>query len=118
VESPESWFEDFGRDQLSNGRARVRLDPDFDALVYGDNYYVFLTENADCGGLYVSQRGPHSFEVRARKPGAEGPFDYGVVAKRKDIAGARLEQVELPGRPQTTAGGRPPGQAAWARAHQ
>ena len=41
VESPESWFEDFGSDQLVNGRARVRLDPDFNALVHGDNYQVF-----------------------------------------------------------------------------
>ena len=95
VESPESWFEDFGRGRLAGGRARVRLDPDFDALVHGDDYYVFLTESGDYGGLYVSQRGPHSFEVRARKGGAEGPFDYRVVAKRKDIPGARLERVDV-----------------------
>ena len=50
VESPESWFEDFGQDQLVNGRARVRLDPDFDALVHGDNYHVFLTAHGDPRG--------------------------------------------------------------------
>jgi hypothetical protein len=103
VESPESWFEDFGRDQLVNGRARVRLDPDFDALVRGDDYFVFLTESGDNGGLYVSQRGPHSFEVRARKDGAAGSFDYRVVAKRKDIAGPRLERVDIPAAPQRPA---------------
>jgi hypothetical protein len=42
VESPESWFEDFGRANLSDGRALVRLDPDFAAVV-DDDYHVFVT---------------------------------------------------------------------------
>jgi hypothetical protein len=33
LESPESWFEDFGRAQLTCGRAEVKIDPDFAALV-------------------------------------------------------------------------------------
>ena len=64
VESPESWFEDFGREQLANGRAQVRLDPDFNALVHSDNYHVFLTPDGDTNGLYVSDRNPNGFEVR------------------------------------------------------
>jgi len=32
-ESPEPWFEDFGTATLTNGRAVVELDPDFDAVV-------------------------------------------------------------------------------------
>src|SRR4051795_125526 len=44
VESPESWFEDFGRGKLANGTAEVKLDPDFAALVHADDYLVFLTE--------------------------------------------------------------------------
>jgi hypothetical protein len=96
VESPESWFEDFGREQLVNGRARVRLDPDFDAVVRGDDYYVFLTEHGDQGGLFVENVGPHAFTVRARNATANGPFSYRVVAKRRDIPGRRLEKVDIP----------------------
>jgi hypothetical protein len=104
VESPESWFEDFGRDQLVNGRARVRLDPDFDALVRGDDYDVFLTPYGDTKGLYVSNKGPHAFEVREVQNGTGGlAFGYRVVAKRKDIAGPRLEKVEVPAAPRRPA---------------
>ena len=35
-------------------------------MVKGDDYRVFLTEIGDCGGLYVSRKGPHRFEVRSR----------------------------------------------------
>ena len=31
LESPESWFEDFGEARLVDGKAEVRLDPDFAA---------------------------------------------------------------------------------------
>jgi hypothetical protein len=109
VEAPESWFEDFGQDQLVNGRARVRLDADFDALVRGDHYQVFLTPEGDCNGLYVSAKNPHAFEVRELKGGTSGlAFSYRVVAKRKDIAGPRLERVEIPGAPQRPAAPPPP----------
>jgi hypothetical protein len=103
MESPESWFEDFGRDQLANGRARVRLDNDFAAIVRGDDYYVFLTAEADSKGLYVANKTPAGFEVREQQGGTGNlAFSYRVVAKRKDIAGPRLEKVDIstpPGRP-------------------
>jgi hypothetical protein len=95
VESPESWFEDFGGGQLANGRAQVRLDPDFAALVQGDKYHVFVTEYEDQGGLFVTSVGARGFEVRARTAGASGAFSYRVVAKRRDIAGPRLERVAV-----------------------
>jgi hypothetical protein len=103
VESPESWFEDFGRDQLTNGRATVRLDRDFAVLVHSDNYDVFLTTYGDTKGLYVSSKGPTGFEVREVQGGTGSiGFSYRVVAKRKDIGGARLEKVDVaavPSRP-------------------
>jgi hypothetical protein len=109
VESPESWFEDFGRDQLTNGRARVRLDRDFAALVHGDNYEVFLTLKGECKGVYVSSQEPNSFEVRELQGGTSSvPFSYRVVAKRKDIAGPRLEKVDIPSTPQRPAPPEPP----------
>ena len=35
VESPESWFEDFGFAQLVNGEAHVGLDPCFVSVMFG-----------------------------------------------------------------------------------
>jgi hypothetical protein len=97
VESPESWFEDFGEDRLVNGRARVRLDPEFNALVRGDKYHIFLTPKGDSKGLYVSSQGPNGFEVRQQQGGTSTlEFDYRVVAKRRDIPGRRLERVDVP----------------------
>src|SRR6185369_1120470 len=60
-ESPEPWFEDFGTAQLQNGQASVPLSADFDEVVDGTDYRVFLTEIGDCGGLYLSGKGPHQF---------------------------------------------------------
>jgi hypothetical protein len=96
-EAPEPWFEDFGTAELKNGRSEVPLDPEFDEVVKGDDYRVFLTEIGDCGGLYVSRKGPHRFVVQSRAgTNASGTFDYRVVARRLDEVGKRLEKVEVP----------------------
>jgi hypothetical protein len=109
VESPESWFEDFGRGQLANGRASVPLDRDFAALVHNDSYDVFLTPYGDTKGLYVGSKGPDSFEVREVQGGNSSlAFSYRVVAKRKDIAGPRLEKVDIPPAPPRPGAPQPP----------
>jgi hypothetical protein len=86
VESPESWFEDFGRGQLSGG------------VVKTDDYHVFLKPRGESKGwLYVSNQAPSGFTVHEAGGGASNvAFDYRVVAKRKDIKGARLEHVDDP----------------------
>jgi hypothetical protein len=43
LESPDSWFEDFGEGRLQRGQAEVAIDPDFAALVRDDTYQIFLT---------------------------------------------------------------------------
>lgn len=96
TESPESWFEDFGFGCLVGGRAYVSLDPDFAALVHTDVYHVFVTEYDGTGGLTVLHRTSTGFDVRAATPGAVSQFSYRIVAKRKDIAGLRLERMPLP----------------------
>jgi len=97
MESPESWFEDFGKGRLANGRGEVKLDADFSTLVHGDDYHIFLTPRGDSNGLYVNGLTSSGFEVREQKGGASSlDFDYRVVAKRKDIPGPRLEKVKLP----------------------
>ena len=100
MESPESWFEDFGEATLANGRAVVQLDPEFDEVVKGDNYQVFLTEYAANQQLYVADRRPHRFEVRSNAGvQATGAFGYRVIARRLDNVGKRMEKVEIPPAP-------------------
>ena len=47
MESPESWFEDFGTGYLKNGRAEIPLDAEFASIVNRDDYHVFLSEYDD-----------------------------------------------------------------------
>jgi hypothetical protein len=97
-ESPEPWFEDFGTATLANGQAIVNLDPEFDEVVRGDDYRVFLTPiGVECRTLYVARKAPHRFEVRSHAgSAASGSFDYRVVARRRDDVGKRLERVDIP----------------------
>ncbi|MBS9803139.1 hypothetical protein J4052_09200 [Bacillus toyonensis] len=96
MESPESWFEDFGIGKLVNGKAVVHLDPDFCEIVHSENYHVFITPEGDSKGLYVSKKEPTGFEVREQQEGSSTlPFSYRVVAKRKDITPPRLKKVRI-----------------------
>ena len=91
VESPESWFEDFGTAQLEDGHVRVRLETSYAALIHGDDYRVFLTPLGDCKGLYADARGLQGFDVHELQGGTSSiQFDYRVVAKRADITAPRL----------------------------
>jgi hypothetical protein len=92
VEGSESWFEDAGSAQLSDGKAVVNLEPIFGKTVNtGVEYQVFLTPNGDCRGLYVSGKSPTSFEVRELGGGTSSiAFDYRIMAKRKGYEGVRL----------------------------
>jgi hypothetical protein len=98
VESPESWFEDFGRAQLTCGEVVVAIDPDFAAVADTHDYHVFVTPNDD-HDLRVSERTPTRFTVRAKDPTAAGCFSWRVVAKRKDIPGDRFSKVTVPPEP-------------------
>ena len=98
VESPESWFEDFGEAALRCGEASIALDPDFAAVVDITKYHVFLSGYDGESNLSVVDRSPDGFRVRGSE-GAEGTFSWRVVAKRKDIAAPRFETVEIPQAP-------------------
>jgi hypothetical protein len=98
VESPESWFEDFGRGTLACGEATVALDPDFAAVVDASDYHVFLTAYDSDAYLNVVDQSPGGFRVRANGA-AEGAFSWRVVAKRKDILAPRFATVEMPQAP-------------------
>jgi hypothetical protein len=96
LESPESYFEDFGSGRVVAGRGTVRLDPDFAAIVHTHAYYVYLTPEGDSMGLYVSAKTATGFEVREQQGGrATLDFSYRVVAKRKDVNSPRLAHVDV-----------------------
>lgn len=102
IESPESWFEDFGEAVLEGGTCSVALDPEFAALVRTEAYHVFLTPYGPAS-LYVSRRSAKGFEIRALAEGGAAPgapaealrCSYRIVAQRRDIDAARLARVEL-----------------------
>jgi hypothetical protein len=97
LESPDMWFEDFGKANLINGEADVTLDADFVSVVDSTDYYIFLTEYGDSEGLYISGQTPAGFQVRERRSGQSTlPFRYRVVARRADLSAVRFEKVVAP----------------------
>lgn len=114
LESPESWFEDFGDARLVNGKADVRIDPKFAAVVRGP-YNVFVTPYGESNGLYVSSRTRNAFSVREQGGGKSTlSFSYRIVARRKDIDGARFAKVIVPPRPKTRKPPKLPGGRGFA----
>jgi hypothetical protein len=95
VESPENWFEDFGFGQLIDGQAEVQLDAGFRSIVIAEAYHVFVTEYESNNALYVTKRTRKGFVVQASGSKTNGAFSYRVVAKRKDNAAPRFEEVAL-----------------------
>src|SRR6267378_2658614 len=99
VESPESWFEDFGTGRLVRGRATIRLDRGFRGVVRGP-YHVFLSPEGDCRGLYVGRKSSGAIEVRESQGGRSSiRFSYRIVARRKDVAAPRFARINLPKMP-------------------
>ena len=96
VEATESYFEDIGRGQLTNGRGQVQLDQDFAAVVRTDGYEVFLTPRGDCRGLYIASQTATGFEVRELQGGTSTlTFSYRIMANRKDITAPRMERIAV-----------------------
>jgi hypothetical protein len=95
MESPSVWFEDFGTAQLVDGEAVVTLDPVFAQTINLDEtYHVYLTPLGDCA-LYVADKGPTTFTVRAMSGQmCSVAFDYRIVARRLGYEDTRLEAVE------------------------
>jgi hypothetical protein len=86
--------EDFGAATLTQGKATVKLDPDFAGLLKGAEYHVFLTPEGDCRGLYVAGKSATGFEVREQQGGTSSlPFSYRILAKLPNQGGKRLERV-------------------------
>ncbi|MFN8526168.1 MAG: hypothetical protein U0821_23955 [Chloroflexota bacterium] len=99
-ESPDPWFNDFGKGAPTSGRAVVTIDPDFAATIKTDDYGVIAVPEGDCNGLYVTAKTPASFEVRELKGGTSSvPFRYQIAARQKAATATRMEKVTLPPKP-------------------
>jgi hypothetical protein len=87
--------EDVGEAQLANGHAYVPLDPRLAGSIDRRTpYYVFVTAEGDCNGLFVTQKGPAGFVVREMRGGRSSlAFQYRLVAKPADDDGKRLEAL-------------------------
>jgi hypothetical protein len=97
LESPESYFEDFGETVLTGESLRVALDEDFAALVRRGRYQVFLTSYGP-QALYVSRRDADAFEIArvpddARRKLRAIRVGYRIVARRRDLRATRLPKV-------------------------
>jgi hypothetical protein len=98
MESPESWFEDFGFGHLIDGQASILLDRNLATAINTDEYHVFIAEYDDNHGLFVTNRTANGFEVRAKTSARNAAFSYRVVARRKGITPARFAGVTVSGR--------------------
>jgi hypothetical protein len=97
IESPESWFEDFGFAKLVRGRKRVAIKRDFAQFIHSRDYYVFVTPEGDSKGLYVTKKSAAAFEVVEQQGGQSNVrFSYRIVAKRRDLRSRRLEAIRMP----------------------
>jgi|SRR5579872_754747 len=93
----EPTIEDFGDGILTNGRADVALDPKF-ANVIDPNatYFVSLTPEGDCRGLYIASQTARGFTVRELQGGhANVSFEYRIVAKRYGVNAQRLPMTPV-----------------------
>jgi hypothetical protein len=93
VESPQNWFEDFGRGHLESGVGSIALEPTFAQTVNtGSDYHVFLTPEGECRGLYVTNMSATGFEVHELGGGQSNvAFAYRIVALRRGYENVRLE---------------------------
>ncbi|MFN8526270.1 MAG: hypothetical protein U0821_24485 [Chloroflexota bacterium] len=87
LEASVSVFEDYGRSRLTNGSARVVVDPLFLETIESD-FDVYLTPRGRCNGLYVEFE-PGAFIVREVGAGTSNiEFGYRIVGQAKGLTAA------------------------------
>lgn len=89
IEAPEILFTDYGRGQLTNGSAKISIDPDYthNIVVDADNQMkVFVQLHGDCKGVYVNNMTASGFEVHELQGGNSNvEFSYQIIANRKNV---------------------------------
>jgi hypothetical protein len=94
-------MEDFGEAQLVDGEAHVALDPAFANVIDENaNYFVFMTPDGDCNGLFIAGKTPTGFIVRELRGGHSSlGFEYRIVAKPFGDHSPRLPMVAVRSEP-------------------
>jgi hypothetical protein len=83
VEAPTNNFITFGSSQLSNGEARINIEPLFlETISAKKDYQVFLTAKDSCS-LYVADQDKEGFLVKKSKGKQDCAFDWFLYALRK-----------------------------------
>jgi hypothetical protein len=107
VEAPESWLEDFGEGTLVNGKADIKIDPDFAAVADTSQMHIFVTEqDGSHNHLSVGNKSVIGFSVTAdgaiavlkgkKTADLNGVFAWRIVMRRKDVKPNRLAKVGKP----------------------
>jgi hypothetical protein len=87
-EAPEIVFQDYGIGKLTNGYARINIDPILKGSLFVDENHplkVFVTLEGDCNGVYVTEKSIDGFTVKELKNGTSNvSFSWQIVANRAD----------------------------------
>ncbi|GAA4042606.1 hypothetical protein [Flavobacterium chungnamense] len=87
-EAPEALFQDYGIGNLTNGYAKIDIDPILSKNIRVDETHpmkIFIQLEGDCKGVYVFNKTATSFEVKELQNGNSNvSFSYQIVAFRAD----------------------------------
>jgi|21_taG_2_1085346.scaffolds.fasta_scaffold00016_105 hypothetical protein len=87
-EAPEILLQDYGVGKLSNGTARIKIDPNLSKNIRVDDKHplkVFVTLEGDCNGIYVTNKSANEFTVKELQNGKSNvSFSWSIVATRAD----------------------------------
>ncbi|MBC7411188.1 MAG: hypothetical protein H7331_01875 [Bacteroidia bacterium] len=88
TESPEVFFDDYGKGELVNGEAIIQLDELYSYNIIVNEKHplrVFVQLEGDCNGVFVINKTAQSFTVKELNKGtANVKFSYHVIGNRKD----------------------------------
>jgi hypothetical protein len=88
IEAPEILFTDYGVGKLSNGRARITIDPVLSKNIIVDDknpLKVLLTMEGETNGVYITNKSASGFEVIELNRGkSNASFSYQIIANRAD----------------------------------
>lgn len=88
LESPEPYFEEFGRARLVDGEGHVPIPADFANYVGTDDYFVTVMPEA-ASLLYIAEKRPDAFVVRSFIGDRYAPFTWQVIARQIDLEPTR-----------------------------
>ena len=87
-EAPEVFFMDYGSGTLTNGEARIDLDPLFSKNIYTSKkkpLKVFVQVEGEHKGVFIVDKSSEGFTVKEANDGkSNASFSWFVVANRKD----------------------------------